>query len=319
MSKRKVLLDVDTGTDDAIAVMLAALHPALDLIACTTVNGNVDVQQATNNTLRVLEFVGRADIPVYVGLHRPLVRRDFPIPRSVRNVVEYIHGNELPLPETRLTPANGHAVEFLIETFRAATDEITLVALGPLSNVAASVALAPDFVDRVPELVVMGGAHAIGNVTPSAGFNTWSDPESAASVIGAGFRRITMVPIDATHQALITRADCAALRQRGGIGEAAARIIERRIDGYETGQPMAVPDSAPLHDPLCVAYLVDPLVITTRLVHVAVETTGALTLGRTVMDVSNRSGLPANCHVAFRANGRAFIELLFDVLITHDL
>ena len=319
MSKRKVLLDVDTGTDDAIAVMLAALHPALDLIACTTVNGNVDVQRATDNTLRVLEFVGRADIPVYVGLHRPLVRRDFPIPRSVRNVVEYIHGNELPLPESRLAPARRHAVEFLIETFRVATDEITLVALGPLSNIAAAVALAPDFVDRVPELVVMGGAHGIGNVTPSAGFNTWSDPESAASVIGAGFRRVTMVPIDATHQALITRADCTALRLSGRIGEAAAKIVERRIDGYETGQPMSVLDSAPLHDPLCVAYVVDPLVITTRHVHVAVETTGALTLGRTVIDVSDRSGLAANCHVAFAANRQAFVELLFNVLSKPDL
>src|SRR5436190_11703895 len=114
---RKLILDVDTGTDDAVAIMLAALHPGLDLIACTTVNGNVEVQHCTDNTLRVLDHIGRSDIPVYEGLSRPLVRPDFPIPRSVDDRAGKFHGKTLPLPEPKSTKAVAGAVEFLIETY----------------------------------------------------------------------------------------------------------------------------------------------------------------------------------------------------------
>ncbi len=315
MVKRKLILDVDTGTDDAIAIMLAALHPALELVACTTVNGNVDVAQATDNTLRVLEWIGRDDIPVYEGLHRPLARRDFPIPRAVRSVTHYIHGNELELPppaRTRKQPR--HAVDFLVDIFRRGGDDIALVPVGPMSNIATALLLAPDFAERVPEVVMMGGAHAIGNVTPSSGFNTWSDPEAVSSVLDAGFRHITMVPIDATHQALVTRDDCRALEALGTpAGIAAARIICKRIDGHNEQQPMEIPDSAPVHDPLCVAWLADPTILSTRFLHVDVETRGEHTLGRTVIDVSSRSGKPANCHVAFNADRAKFVAMLMEV------
>ncbi|VTU30225.1 nucleoside hydrolase [Variovorax sp. PBL-E5] len=315
--RRKLILDVDTGTDDAVAIMLAALHPDLDLIACTTVNGNVDVQQATDNTLRVLEFIGRADVPVYEGLHRPIARKDFPVPRSARDMTSYIHGFELPLPPPTIAKQRGHAVEFLIETYRTAREEIALVPLGPSSNVAVALALAPDFVDLVPEVVMMGGAHAIGNTTPSTGFNTWSDPEAAASVLDAGFRQLTMIPIDATHQALITRDDCRELAALGTpAGIAASKLIERRIAGHIAGQPMSVLESTPVHDPLCVAFLTNPSIVTTRFLHVAVETKGELTLGRTVIDVSSRSGKAPNCHVAFHADGAAFTAMLKQVFGT---
>jgi inosine-uridine nucleoside N-ribohydrolase len=313
--KRKLILDVDTGTDDAIAIMLAALHPALELVACTTVNGNVDVAQATDNTLRVLEWIGRGDIPVYEGVHRPIARRDFPIPRAVRSVTHYIHGNELELPPPASTRRQSrHAVEFLVDTFLHGDEEIVLVPLGPLSNIATALLLAPAFAERVPEVVMMGGAHAIGNVTPSTGFNTWSNPEAAASVLDAGFRSLTMVPIDATHQALVTRDDCRALEALGTpAGIAAARIIGRRIDGHNAQQPMETPDSAPVHDPLCVAWLADPTILTTRFLHVDVETRGEHTLGRTVIDVSSRSAKPANCHVAFGAGRAKFVGMLMEV------
>ena len=313
--KPKLILDVDTGTDDAVAIMLAALHPQLELVACTTVNGNVDVQQATDNTLRVLEFIGRPDIPVYEGLHRPIARRDFPLPRHERNVTHYIHGTALDLPHASVRKQPRHAVEFLVETYRRATEPIVLLPLGPMSNVATALLMAPDFVERVPELIMMGGAHAIGNVTPSAGFNTWSDPEAVASVLDAGFRNVTMMPIDATHQALVTRDDCRALAALGTpAGIAAARMIERRIAGHVAGQPMEILESAPVHDPLCVAYLADPSVAVTRLLHVAIETRGELTLGRTVMDVSSRGGKPPNCHVATSVDRGKFVGMMMEVL-----
>src|SRR5215208_2511800 len=139
MTRKKLILDVDTGTDDAVAIMLAALHPALDLVACTTVNGNVEVEHCTDNTLRVLDHIGRSNIPVYEGLPKPLMREDFPIPRSVEDRAGKYHGKILPLPEAKSRKAATGAVEFLIETYRNTTDEIILVPVAPLTNIATAV------------------------------------------------------------------------------------------------------------------------------------------------------------------------------------
>ena len=311
---RKLILDVDTGTDDAVAIMLAALHPDLELVGVTTVNGNVVVEHCTDNSLRVLDFIGRGDIPVYEGLNRPLVRADFPIPRAVKKSTG-VHGTELDVPPAVSRKQNKSAVDYLIETYRAATEEIVLVPTGPLSNIAAAVALDPGFVDRVPEVVLMGGAHHHGNVTPSAEMNIWADPEASASVFAAGFRKLVCVPLDATHQALVTRADCATLAAMGTpAGTAAARFIGRRIGGYDANQPMSERGAAPVHDALCVAYLVDPSVITTQFLHVAIETQGALTVGRTVVDTNFRGEGKPNCHFAFGADRRKFVDMMLNTL-----
>lgn len=311
MARRKLILDVDTGTDDAVAVMLAALHADLDLVACTTVNGNVGVDDTTDNTLRVLDFIGRKDVPVHPGLAKPIVRPDFPIPRTTDDRAGKFHGRTLPLPETRRAAAATGAVEFLIETYRDATEEITLVPVAPLSNIAAALALHPKLVDQIPEVVIMGGGHAIGNVTPSAEFNIWADPEAAAVVLSAGFRKLTLVPLDATHRALVSRADCERLRRLGTpAGEAAADLIGYRIGAHDAAQQMPVPGTTPVHDALCVGFLVEPSLLTTSRHHVAVETTGTLTVGRTVIDTHDRGGGAAQCDVAFDADAMRFVELL---------
>jgi inosine-uridine nucleoside N-ribohydrolase len=311
MMRRKLILDVDTGTDDAVAIMLAALNPALDLIACTTVNGNVTVEHGTDNTLRVLDHIGRSDIKVYEGLGKPLVREDFPIPRSVDDRAGKIHGRTLPLPEPRSVKADAGAVEFLVETYRNTTEEITLVPVAPLSNIAAALALYPKLVDRVPEVVIMGGGHEIGNVTAAAEFNVWGDPEAAAAVFSAGFRKVTLVPLDATHRALVTRDDCVRFRALGTpAGQAAADITEPRIAAHDESQKMAIAGAAPVHDALAVASLIDPSVITVRRLHVAVETKGELTVGRTVIDTHFRGGKTPQCDIAFDADARRFVELL---------
>jgi inosine-uridine nucleoside N-ribohydrolase len=311
---RKLILDVDTGTDDAVAIMMAALHPMLDLVGVTTVNGNVVVEHCTDNSLRVLDFINRGDIPVYEGLSRPLVRADFPIPRALKKSTG-VHGTELDVPQATSRKQAQSAVEFLIETYRAATEEIVLVPTGPLSNIAAAVALDPGFADRVPEVVLMGGAHHHGNVTPSAEMNIWADADAAASVFRAGFRRLVCVPLDATHQALVSRQDCAALAAMGTpAGTAAARFIGRRIDGYDANQPTGEAGTAPVHDALCVAYLVDPSVITTRFVHVGIETRGDLTIGRTVVDITGRGAGQPNCHFAFTADRRKFVDMMLQTL-----
>jgi inosine-uridine nucleoside N-ribohydrolase len=313
MAKRKLILDVDTGTDDAVAIMLAALHPALDLVCCTTVNGNVEVQYCTDNTLRVLDHVGRKDIPVHEGLARPLVRPDFPVPRTERDLAGQIHGRTLSVPPTTRRKAEVGAVEFLIETYRNATDEITLVPVAPLTNIAAALTLYPRLVERVPEIVIMGGGHEVGNVTPAAEFNIWGDPEAAAIVFAAGWRKMTLVPLDATHRALVSYRDCEKLRALGTpAGMAAAEFIGHRIQVHDEIQRMAVAGTTPVHDAVCVAYLVDPAIITTRRHHVAVETTGTLTVGRTVIDTHARGGGEPQCDVAFDADAQRFMALLLE-------
>lgn len=312
---RTVILDVDTGTDDAVAIMFAALHPELELVAVTTVNGNVPVRNCTDNSLRVLDFIGRSDVPVYEGLARPLVRLDFPTPKSFApGSAEDMHGTELPIPPARSVKQDTGAVEFLVETLRATTEQITLVPTGPLSNIGAALALEPRLADSVRDVVIMGGGHAFGNETESAEFNIWADPEAADMVFAAGFENLTLVPLDATHQALVTKADCDAFEALGTpAGEAAAKFIGRRIDAYASGGRVAAEDAAPVHDALCTAFLVDPEVIGTRHLHVRVETKGERTLGRTVMDTRTHAPGSPNAHVAFEADARRFVALMHDV------
>src|SRR5271156_5383676 len=177
---RKLILDCDTGTDDAIAIMLAALHPSLELAAVTTVNGNVEVARCTDNSLRTLDWIGRGEIPVYEGLAKPIVRGDFPVPRAL-NRDPGVHMEVLPLPEARHTKQALSAPEFLARAFRESPGEIVLVAVGPLSNLAAAIALDSAFPRHVAELMIMGGAIDKSNVTPSAEFNVWADPEAGGA------------------------------------------------------------------------------------------------------------------------------------------
>lgn len=309
---RKLILDVDPGTDDAVALMLAALHPDLELIGATTVNGNVPVDYGTENALRTFDWIG-VDVPVYEGVDRPIARADFPVPRTDVQSSNAVHGGYLDVPAARSTKQATGAIDFLIETYRAATDPIILVPVGPLSNVATALTAEPRLRDWIPELVIMGGAHHHGNVTPRAEFNVWADPEAARLVIGSGVRRITLVPLDATHRALVSLDDCASLRALGTpAGEAAARFTERRIHGYDATQPMARPHAAPVHDALAVAAIVDRSVITTHHLHVDVETTGELTVGETVVDTNFRSQCDPNVDVALDADERTFVALLLE-------
>lgn len=305
---RRVILDVDTGTDDAVAIMFAALHPELELVGVSTVNGNVPLSNTTDNTLRVLDWIGHA-VPVYPGLARPLVRMDFPGARHFdSDAGDDPHGRALDIPAAVSKAQDQGAVQYLVETLRATSEPITLVAVGPLSNVAAALALEPTLVERVEEIVIMGGGYATANVTASAEFNIWADPEAAAMVFAAGFPRLTLVTLDATHQAVITRETCRALNELGTpAGIAAARFIDKRIDAYAGP---GTEGSAPVHDVVCTAYLVRPDVITTQALAVAVETTSPLTVGRTVLDTRPGSTTPANAHVALQADPVVLASLL---------
>ena len=225
----KLILDVDTGTDDAVALLLAALHPDLELVAATTVNGNNPVVNCTDNTLRVMDLLDAA-IPVFEGAATPLVRDDFPVPREVLHRAGSMHGRELPIPAPRSAKQAQRAVDFLIETYLAATEPIVLVPVGPLTNIALAIKSEPRIVERIPRTVIMGGAHEIGNTTPAAEFNIWVDPEAARVVFAAGLQDVVLVPLDATHKALVSADDCARMRALGTpAAGAAASFIEGRI------------------------------------------------------------------------------------------
>jgi inosine-uridine nucleoside N-ribohydrolase len=183
--------------------------------------------------------------------------------------------------------------------------------VAPLTNIAAAVTIDPSIVDAVEEVVIMGGGHALGNVTPSAEANIWHDPVAADVVLRAGFERLVLVPLDATHRAIVRADQNQAIRSLNTpAASAAAALIGQRIEGYSKTQPQAMPDVAPVHDALCVAYLLDPTVVSLAPYHVQVETTGYASYGRTVVDTAHRSGEPPNALVALDANAEVFNRLL---------
>ena len=298
-----VILDCDTGTDDAVAVMLAALHPHLDLLGVTTVWGNHDVRHTTDNTLRVLDLLGRYDVPVHAGANAPYRQRIEPIPSGRADLPP-----ELDLPPTTLHPAKEPAATWLVRRLHAASRPVTLVLTGPMTNLATAVTAHPEVVDQVDRLVVLAGSHREPGVTPYAERNVWCDPEAAAAVLTAGFRRVTMVAMDATFSAPLTRADADRVAASDTpAAHAAASFIRERIRWYLRDAAMAAAHAAPLHDPLAVACLVDPEVVATVPASVIVETSDPTTYGATtfVLDA------PApTVEVALSADHGRFLDLL---------
>ncbi len=306
---QRIILDVDTGTDDAVALMLAALSPELELIGVTSVNGNTQVHNCTENTLRVFDHIGRSNIPVYEGMHLPMARANY-----VHTETRKIHGDLLDLPIARTKKQQQHAVDWLVETYMASDGDIILVPVGPLTNIATAIRKEPRILEKIPELVIMGGAHDHGNSTPSAEFNIWVDPEAARIVINCG-RPIRMLPLDATHRALVSSEDAARIRALGTpAAMAAASFCEKRIAAYDQHQPMHRLGAAPIHDALAVCAILDPSVVTTRFVNVDVETRSELSDGRTICDFHQRGKGKANVHFAIDADEPKFIRMLMDIL-----
>ena len=218
---QKVILDVDTGTDDAVAIMLAALSKDLDLLGVCSVNGNRGIEFTTENTLRVVEYLGLADkIPVYKGCSLPLVstltpgRRDG-IPATGSMDKNNIHGDYVELPPATIKPQEEHAVFWLIDTLMKSEGDIILIPVGPLTNIAMALRIEPRIADKIQSIMIMGGGYREVNITPSAEFNFWVDPEAAKIVIDSGCD-ITIVPLDATHKAVLSLDDADELEKDGG-------------------------------------------------------------------------------------------------------
>jgi inosine-uridine nucleoside N-ribohydrolase len=302
---KKIIVDCDPGIDDALALVLAHGHPDLDLRGITTVAGNVGLDQTTDNALRIRDFLGLRDVPVVAGSPGPLVRP----PIHARQV----HGTSglgaANLPAATSGPAEGHAVDFLAEAIGAEPGQVTLVATGPLTNIALAVRRYPDLVSQVGDFVIMGGSAGRGNATPAAEFNIAADPEAAAAVFGAGWP-VTMVGLDVTLRARAT----AAIRDRmRGLGRLADDLLLPALSGYRggSGEPEAPDGDGPaVHDVCAVALVAEPGLITCRPARVEVETAGRWTAGMTVTDFAAAAQVNAQVGVAIDTGG--FWDLVLD-------
>ncbi|MFN3647463.1 MAG: nucleoside hydrolase [Gemmobacter sp.] len=306
---QKIIIDTDPGQDDAVAILLALASPELELLGITCVAGNVPLARTTRNARVVCELAGRREVPVFAGcdgpMRRPLV------------TAEHVHGKtgldgaDLPDPTMPLQPR--HAVEFLIDTLRAEPPgTVTLVPIGPLTNIATAFERAPDIVSRVQRIVLMGGAYfEVGNITPAAEFNIYVDPEAAEIVFRAGVP-LVVVPLDVTHKVLTTPERIDALRALNTpVGAAVAGWTDffERFDMAKYGSA-----GAPLHDPCTIAWLLRPELFTGREINVEIETEGRFTTGMTVADWWGVSGRAANALFLGGVDADGFYALLTERL-----
>ena len=320
----RIILDVDSAGDDILAVLFAAISPSMKLEGITTCTGAAGpIDQVTNVVLNTLALAGKGDVPVAKGAWRPIVgnsKEDMQAPVHFEKRLVARFGDRLakfnpPAPTPTLKVIDKHAVDFIIDTALANPGEITLVVTGPMTNAAMAFLQEPKLAQALKRMVLLGGNFVTpGNITPLAEFNIWADPEAAARVFSAGFEKVTLVTLDATHRALVSYADCDHLAMLGTpAGQATSDIVRFRIEMHDISQKMEVLGTAPVHDAVCVAYLVDRAILTTRHLHVDVETSGGLTVGRTVIDTHFRGNREPNADVAFDADPRRFVAMLTDI------
>jgi len=280
MARHRIIIDTDPGQDDAVAILLALASPdEIEVLAITAVAGNVPLALTATNARKVCELAGRRDVAVHAGCDRPLAR--------ALVTAEHVHGKTgldgADLPEPAMALAGMGAVAAIVHHVRREPPgTVTLCALGPLTNIAAALRHAPEIAGRLAGIVLMGGAYfEVGNITPAAEFNIYVDPEAAAEVFACG-APITVLPLDATHKALITPDRLAAI---AGIGTPVARAVAgwldltQRFDLAKYGGA-----GGPLHDPCVVAHLLAPDLFAGRHVNVEIETASDLTRGMTVAD-----------------------------------
>lgn len=316
--KIPVIIDCDPGHDDAMAILWALASPQIKVLAVTTVAGNQTIEKVTNNAIKVLTKARRLDIPVAMGAKQPLIRK---------LVVggEVVHGSsglEGPvLPECGFEPSKLTALELLIKTIEESEEKVTLVPIGPLTNIATLLIVRPDLKKKIERLSIMGGGAYMGNWTPAAEYNIWADPEAAKVVFNSGLP-IIMSGLDVTHKAYITREENEVLRAQGNeLSVFAAELIDyfSRYHYEVEGFP-----GCTMHDPTAIAVLLHPEIFTGITCNVDVEVSGELTTGMTVVDTIGYKEkifgekVDKNTYVLFQVDRQKYVEYFFEAMKALD-
>jgi purine nucleosidase len=302
---RKLIILTDPGQDQAAAIlMILGQRQAFDVLGLVATAGNINLSHTIENCLKLMELAGRPDIPVFAGCPHPLIR---PLVMA-----EHVHGPtgldgpELPPPSIKAQ--DKHGVDFIIDAIRAQPGEITICSLSPVTNLAMALRKAPDIAGKIVEVVAMLGAYfEVGNITPTAEFNAYVDPEAADIVLKAGIKT-TLLPLDVTHQMRSTRARLDAMRALGNrCGVATAEMLEfsEAFDLKKYGW-----DGAPLHGPCVPAFILAPEMFCGRQINVSVELAGALTSGMTVADWWRITDRPQNVFYVRDGDPVAYYDLL---------
>ena len=305
---RALLIDTDPGIDDAVAIALALGSPEVDVIGISTVGGNSGLAATTNNALRLLEFFGRTDIPVASGYDEPYGRP------KMETGYEPVHGHDglagvdLPQPTTKVVSTDAPA--FLAEKIRNSPDPVTLIAIGPLTNIAHLVDQHPDVIPMIDRFVIMGGAARTGNVTPVAEFNIWHDPEAAKRVFASGINTV-MVGLDVTHSVKTYENLWEWLKDDSKFGNMFDHILTSYTNFYEIfyGERMTHQ-----HDALAMAEAIWPNSMELEPAYIDVECNGELTTGMTVADTRLRNDVKPNGFVAWTIDGDEFHAKLMSAL-----
>lgn len=310
MSRRKIILDCDPGHDDAVAVILAAKNPNLELLGITVVAGNQTLENTQRNALRLVQHLD-LNIPVYAGCGQPMVRD--------KVIAGDIHGKtglDGPVFEelNREIEAD-HAVNYIIKTLMNSTEKITMVTTGPMTNLGMALRMEPKIVDKIQEIVFMGGSYANGNVTPAAEFNILADAEAAHVCISSGLP-ITMVGLDVTRKALCYPQIVERMRKVGN--KASALFTDLMAFFCKTQKEVYGWEGGPLHDPITIAYLIDPTVLTTKAMNVTIDTSSSQSYGRTNCDYFGYMKKEPNVNVGIDIDVEKFWDIVEDGLKLYD-
>ena len=310
MQKEKIILDCDPGHDDAVAIMLAAINPKIELLGITVVAGNQKLEKTVNNTLKVCNHLN-LDVPVYSGMSRPMIREQL--------IADDIHGETgLDGPkfeELKIKAEDKHAVNFIIDTLMNSDEKVTLVPTGPLTNIGMAIRFEPRIIEKINRIVLMGGSYQLGNMTPAAEFNILADPDAAHIVFSSGVK-IVMMGLDLTRQASATKEVVEKIKS---LNNKASKLFVDLMEFFAASQKNVYGWSAPpVHDPTTIAYIIDPECIEVKPMFCEIELWSERSYGRTLCDYFGILKKEPNVDVAVKLDFDRFWNLIYENLKLYD-
>lgn len=310
MQKEKIILDCDPGHDDAVAIMLAAINPKIELLGITVVAGNQKLEKTVNNALKVCNHLN-LDVPVYSGMSRPMIREQL--------IADDIHGETgLDGPkfeELKIKAEDKHAVNFIIDTLMNSDEKVTLVPTGPLTNIGMAIRFEPRIIEKINRIVLMGGSYQLGNMTPAAEFNILADPDAAHIVFSSGVK-IVMMGLDLTRQASATKEVVEKIKS---LNNKASKLFVDLMEFFAASQKNVYGWSAPpVHDPTTIAYIIDPECIEVKPMFCEIELWSERSYGRTLCDYFGILKKEPNVDVAIKLDFDKFWNLVYENLKLYD-